>query len=96
MRASVAWIFCSKRLISWRLAATSACTNGKGTYGGGRFLEAKVEGGSRKTATTALVDFNLAYNPPCVFTLFATCPLPPAESKPGCRSKPAKKIWGRH
>jgi uncharacterized protein (DUF1684 family) len=24
-----------------------------------------------------VIDFNRAYNPPCVFTPFATCPLPP-------------------
>lgn len=71
-------------------------TNGKGTYGGGRFLEAKVEGGNRKTATTAIVDFNLAYNPPCVFTPFATCPLPPAESKIELPIEAGEKVWGHH
>lgn len=71
-------------------------SNGRGSYGGGRFLEAKVEGGSRKTATTALVDFNLAYNPPCVFTPFATCPLPPAESKIELPIEAGEKVWGTH
>ncbi|MBS0598974.1 MAG: DUF1684 domain-containing protein, partial [Proteobacteria bacterium] len=28
-----------------------------------------------------VVDFNLAYNPPCVFTHYATCPLPPPENR---------------
>jgi uncharacterized protein (DUF1684 family) len=28
-----------------------------------------------------IVDFNLAYNPPCVFSQYATCPLPPAENR---------------
>jgi uncharacterized protein len=27
-----------------------------------------------------VIDFNLAVNPPCAFTPFATCPLPPAEN----------------
>jgi hypothetical protein len=27
-----------------------------------------------------LIDFNRAYNPPCCFTAFATCPLPPREN----------------
>lgn len=51
-------------------------TNGHETYGAGRFLDfgpfqdGKVE-----------VDFNTAYNPPCAFTAFATCPLPPADNK---------------
>ena len=52
-------------------------TNGTQTYGGGRFLytEPVDEDG------TVVVDFNLAYNPPCVFTEFATCPLPTAQNK---------------
>ena len=28
-----------------------------------------------------MVDFNLAYNPPCVFSPYATCPLPPADNR---------------
>ena len=28
-----------------------------------------------------VVDFNRAYNPPCAFTPFATCPLPPPENR---------------
>jgi len=71
-------------------------SNGHGTYGGGRFLEAKVEGGNRKTATTAIVDFNYAYNPPCVFTPYATCPLPPAESKIELPIEAGEKVWGHH
>jgi len=52
-------------------------TNGRATYGGGRFLytEPAAEDGS------VVADFNLAYNPPCVFTAFATCPLPPAANR---------------
>jgi uncharacterized protein (DUF1684 family) len=52
-------------------------TNGRTTYGGGRFVysEPVAADGS------VIVDFNLAYNPPCVFTPFATCPLPPAVNR---------------
>jgi uncharacterized protein len=52
-------------------------TNGTETYGGGRFLytEPVGEDGS------VVVDFNLAYNPPCVFSPYATCPLPPPENR---------------
>jgi uncharacterized protein (DUF1684 family) len=71
-------------------------SNGKGSYGGGRFLDAKVEGGDRKKATTAIVDFNLAYNPPCVFSPYATCPLPPAESKISLPIEAGEKVWGQH
>jgi len=47
-------------------------TNGKTTYGGGRFVYAAMP-----TAGKTVLDFNKAYNPPCVFTPYATCPLPP-------------------
>lgn len=50
-------------------------TSGRETYGAGRFLKAKpaVDGRIR-------LDFNRAFNPPCAFTPFATCPLPPPEN----------------
>ena len=51
-------------------------TNGKETYGAGRFLS--VERGPRDHA---VVDFNLAYNPPCAFTPYATCPIPRERNK---------------
>ena len=52
-------------------------TNGHETYGGGRFLytDPPADDG------TVAVDFNRAYNPPCVFTPYATCPLPPPQNK---------------
>jgi len=47
-------------------------TNGASTYGGGRFIEAvRTPDGDR-----VVLDFNRAYNPPCAFTPYATCPLP--------------------
>ena len=46
-------------------------TNGKETYGGGRFLYAAPPKDGK-----IILDFNKAYNPPCAFTEFATCPLP--------------------
>jgi uncharacterized protein (DUF1684 family) len=51
-------------------------TNGKLTYGPGRFLYAPppVDGHT-------IVDFNRAYNPPCAFTPYSTCPLPPPENR---------------
>jgi len=52
-------------------------TNGKSTYSGGRFLYVKKPEGNKKT----YVDFNKAYNPPCVFTPYATCPLPPKQNE---------------
>jgi uncharacterized protein (DUF1684 family) len=52
-------------------------TNGTETYGGGRFLysEPVSDDGS------VVLDFNLAYNPPCVFSPYATCPLPPPQNR---------------
>lgn len=52
-------------------------TNGSDTYGAGRYLYVKpVAAGG-----TTYIDFNKAYNPPCAFTDFATCPLPPRQNK---------------
>jgi uncharacterized protein len=52
-------------------------TNGKETYGAGRYVYAAPPDASGKT----IIDFNRAYNPPCAFTAFATCPLPPRQNK---------------
>ncbi len=46
------------------------------TYGAGRFLYADAAG----AGGTTVLDFNLAYNPPCAFTPYATCPLPPPQN----------------
>lgn len=51
-------------------------TNGKQTYGAGRFLDTDPPKDGK-----VVVDFNTAYNPPCAFTAFATCPLPPPQNK---------------
>lgn len=47
-------------------------TSGKTTYPAGRFLDAPKPVGGK-----VILDFNQAVNPPCAFTEFATCPLPP-------------------
>jgi hypothetical protein len=52
-------------------------TAGTETYGAGRFLDADLP----DPATGAVIlDFNRAYNPPCAFTPYATCPLPPPQN----------------
>jgi hypothetical protein len=51
-------------------------TNGTETYGAGRFLYVKPPAGGK-----TVLDFNKAYNPPCVFTDYATCPLPPPQNR---------------
>jgi uncharacterized protein len=50
-------------------------TTGKETYGGGRFLYADMPADG-----AVVLDFNKAHSPPCAFTPFATCPLPPKEN----------------
>jgi len=52
-------------------------TNGGASYGGGRFLWVDAPDADGWT----VVDFNRAYNPPCVFTEFATCPLAPRQNR---------------
>ncbi|MEJ7747399.1 MAG: DUF1684 domain-containing protein, partial [Luteimonas sp.] len=52
-------------------------TNGHGSYGAGRFLDAPKPGPDGQV----LLDFNRSYSPPCAFTAFATCPLPPPENR---------------
>ncbi len=51
-------------------------TSGVETYGAGRFVYAARPGPDGFT----ILDFNKAYNPPCAFTAFATCPLPPRQN----------------
>jgi uncharacterized protein (DUF1684 family) len=50
-------------------------TSGRETYAASRFLI-----GEDVTDTTITLDFNRAHNPPCAFTEFAICPLPPREN----------------
>ncbi len=50
-------------------------TTGEGTYPGGRFLYAPMPVNGE-----VVLDFNKAENPPCAFTPYATCPVPPKEN----------------
>lgn len=51
-------------------------TSGKETYGAARFLYADMPKDGK-----IVIDFNKAYNPPCAFTPYATCPLAPPENR---------------
>lgn len=64
-------------------------TSGRETYGAGRFLysEAMPENDS------LLVDFNKAYNPPCAFNDYSTCPLPPLENRLDLRVAAGEKTY---
>lgn len=64
-------------------------TSGVETYGAGRFLFTDPPRNGK-----VVLDFNRAINPPCAFTAFATCPLPPAQNRlrvrvPAGEKKPA-------
>lgn len=51
-------------------------TSGRSTYGLGRFLYTDLPESGR-----VVLDFNRAYNPPCAFSAYTTCPLPPPENR---------------
>lgn len=50
-------------------------TNGKGTYELGRYIDAEILPGYY-----TIIDFNMAYNPNCMFNENAICPIPPEEN----------------
>ncbi len=63
-------------------------TNGKETYGAGRYIDTEPPKDGK-----VVVDFNTAYNPPCAFTAFATCPLPPPQNKLALRVEAGEKSY---
>lgn len=68
-------------------------TSGKETYGAARFVYAHPPDANGRT----VIDFNMAYNPPCAFTPFATCPLPPPQNRLPFRVEAGeKKYAGGH
>ena len=64
-------------------------TTGKETYPAGRFLYSDGPKDGH-----VVLDFNKAYNPPCAFTEFATCPLPPKENRLAVRIEAGEKKYG--
>ena len=76
-----------------RLFVTFAdATSGKTTYGSGRFIELDKPDADGYT----YIDFNKAYNPPCAFTKFATCPLPPPQNRLSIAIPAGEKKYGQH
>jgi hypothetical protein len=68
-------------------------TAGTDTYGAGRFLYAeKPKPGQNRI----LLDFNLAENPPCAFTPYATCPLPLPKNVLPVRIEAGEKVPAGH
>jgi hypothetical protein len=66
-------------------------TNAHTTYGAGRFLYADAPKDGK-----VILDFNQAHNPPCAFTAYATCPLPPSQNRLAIAVNAGEKMYGAH
>lgn len=66
-------------------------TAGKETYTPGRFFYTELPKDGK-----VILDFNKAYNPPCAFTPFATCPLPPKQNQLAVRIEAGELKYGDH
>ena len=64
-------------------------TTDRETFGAGRYLYVSPPDASGKV----VLDFNKAENPPCAFTPFATCPLPPPENSLDFEIKAGEKRY---
>lgn len=64
-------------------------TSGHGSYPAGRYLDLEAPDANSEV----VLDFNRAYNPPCAFTPFATCPLPPPENRLDLRVEAGEKAY---
>lgn len=67
-------------------------TSGHGTYPPGRFLYTDAPAADG----TVELDFNRAFNPPCAFTSFATCPLAPSQNQLPLRIEAGERYEGAH
>ncbi|HKP62339.1 MAG TPA: DUF1684 domain-containing protein [Polyangiales bacterium] len=77
-------VFESDRKRLWLVFADP--TNRDSTYGAGRFLYAPLPEGDR-----VVLDFNQAFNPPCAFSPFVACPLPPFQNRLQLRVEAGEK-----
>ncbi len=67
-------------------------TSGHGSYPAGRYLDL-----ARPTANQQMtIDFNRAENPPCAFTAFATCPLPPVANRLDLAVEAGERVYAKH
>lgn len=66
-------------------------TNRTDTYGAGRFLYTELPKDGK-----VVLDFNKSYNPPCAFSHYATCPLPPKGNKLKLRVEAGEKRFAEH
>jgi uncharacterized protein (DUF1684 family) len=68
-------------------------TAGDTTYAASRFLDIAKQPQDNASFT---LDFNKAYNPPCAFSTYTTCPLPPKQNILKTRIEAGEKYPGRH
>ena len=66
-------------------------TSGDGSYGGGRFLDARIPKGKK-----IILDFNKAYNPYCAYNNKYSCPIPPKVNDLLVRIEAGVKAFGDH
>jgi uncharacterized protein (DUF1684 family) len=70
-------------------------TSGKTTYAASRFLYSELPKNGLKQPGPVVIDFNKAENPPCVFTPYATCPLPPPQNRLTLAVTAGEQMYGR-
>jgi uncharacterized protein (DUF1684 family) len=63
-------------------------TSGEATYGGGRYIDLFQQEEEEIT-----IDFNLAYNPYCVYNFIYACPVPPAENRLSIAVEAGEKMY---
>lgn len=63
-------------------------TSGEDTYGGGRYIVLDIPEGNQLT-----IDFNMAYNPFCVYDPGHSCPIPPAENDLSIKIPVGEKMY---
>ena len=66
-------------------------TNGNGSYPGGRFLDVE-----KPNDREVILDFNKSRNPPCAYTDYATCPLPPSQNRLPVRIPAGEMVYRSH
>ncbi|HEV2199675.1 MAG TPA: DUF1684 domain-containing protein [Bryobacteraceae bacterium] len=71
-------------------------TSGRTTYAASRFLYAELPKNGLKQPGPVVIDFNKAENPPCVFTPYATCPLPPPQNRLTLAVTAGEQMYGAH
>lgn len=66
------------------------------TYGGGRFLDARMPDHGLSAPGSVVLDFNMARNPLCAFSSHTSCPIPPAENRMAIAIPAGEKRYEDH